>query len=106
MSIKLSSILMTVVCLSVCLLFGAWTQQYELIISIVLVLAIGIPHGALDHELFRFLPQSFPNLHNQAIFFVAYIGLMFTYLGLWLVAPLAALIGFLEIGRASCRERV
>lgn len=57
----------------------------------VILLTVGIPHGAIDHLL------SNPQLERKSFltFLVRYILLIVLYLGLWYVAPIPALIAFL-----------
>lgn len=57
----------------------------------VILLTVGIPHGAIDHLL------SNPQLERKSFigFLFRYILLIVLYLGLWYIAPIPALIAFL-----------
>ena len=72
-------------------------QKNQYILLIVLVLLIGLPHGATDFLLFRRLRG--PGLSKQQIirFFLFYLGSVSGFLGCWLFFPLIALLLFLVI---------
>ena len=74
----------------------ASAERYGLVPLLVGLVLFGLPHGALDHLVptrLGFLWARRPL--GVAAFLVAYAGLAAAYLGLWLVAPRIAFVGFL-----------
>ena len=66
------------------------------LIALGFVIFIGLPHGAFDGAIYALLskgsrPQSLP------LFLIAYTLLAALVIGLWLIAPVWALIGFLAL---------
>ena len=71
--------------------------EVELIISILLVLLLGIPHGATDHILFQHIDENFLGAKNLIQFYLLYLGLGMLYLLVWWFFPILALVLFLVI---------
>ena len=69
--------------------------QYPLLI--VLVLLIGIPHGANDFLLFRRLQGLHLSRKQVFRFFILYLAAVFAYLLGWLLIPVSAMVLFLII---------
>ena len=76
-------------------LFQGFTNislENQLIYSSILILLLGIPHGAIDHVLF-FKKRKMPQLK----FYSIYLGLSFLFVILWHILPVTSLILFLLI---------
>ena len=76
-------------------LFQGFTNislENQLIYSSVLILLLGIPHGAIDHVLF-FKKRKM----SQLKFYSLYLGLSFLFVILWHIFPVTSLILFLLI---------
>ena len=76
-------------------LFQGFTNislENQLIYSSILILLIGIPHGAIDHVLF-FKKRKM----SQLKFYSIYLGLSFLFVILWHILPVISLILFLLI---------
>jgi beta-carotene 15,15'-dioxygenase len=73
------------------LIFFQENQIFEWLLFGVVLLTIGIPHGALDHLLLN------PKISNRGlmIFILKYLLIIGIYLIVWLLMPLPALIAFL-----------
>lgn len=69
------------------------SETFQWIIFGVVLLSIGIPHGALDH----LLPQGGNKSKNLTIFILKYLEIIAAYLVLWMVFPAISLIIFLLI---------
>ena len=91
--------LFTLIIIMVSLSESEWLVSSSLVIALVLILFIGIPHGANDHLLFF-------NLINKGIdekkrkstlFFGLYIGLILLYIGCWYLFPAFSLGLFILI---------
>ncbi len=80
-------------CLSVVLLPVAPPQSELLALSIVIFL-FGVPHGALDTVYARQL-HGIESTASWAAFGLAYLAMAALVVGLWVVAPVVFLIGFL-----------
>jgi len=65
-----------------------------LLLSLVL---FGMPHGAVDHLVPSRLARRAPPVAQRGVFLSAYVGLVLAGLGLWVVAPGAALVLFLVL---------
>jgi beta-carotene 15,15'-dioxygenase len=74
-------------------------QQLELIIATVLIVALGVPHGALDTIFARQL-YNVKTAWGWAGFIGLYVALAGLVVGLWFVAPFLFLVGFLVISLA------
>jgi beta-carotene 15,15'-dioxygenase len=75
--------------------FEAYTDisvEQQLAVASVLILAFGIPHGAIDHVLFFK-----KNTASQLKFYGAYLGLILLFLVGWLVEPLWSFVFFLVL---------
>ena len=76
-------------------LFQGFTNislENQLIYSSILILLLGIPHGAIDHVLF-FKKRKM----SQLKFYSIYLGLSFLFVILWHILPVTSLILFLLI---------
>ena len=76
-------------------LFQGFTNislENQLIYSSILILLLGIPHGAIDHVLF-FKKRKM----SQLKFYSIYLGLSFLFVILWHILPVISLILFLLI---------
>lgn len=60
-------------------------------LSIICILFLGIPHGAIDHILYEKQEKRFSTLRFNTI----YLGLMAVYLVFWILFPTPSLIAFL-----------
>lgn len=87
--------------LTVCfsMLSARLTPQNELIIIAVLIVVLGVPHGALDIIFARKLYNTH-SLLQWLRFSLAYLCLALFVVGIWLFSPLVFLIGFLTISLA------
>lgn len=65
--------------------------------ALAMVAFIGLPHGAFDGAVYALLPDKGANKGRLYLFLIAYSALAVAIILLWLVAPLASLIGFLAI---------
>ena len=76
-------------------LFQGFTNislENQLIYSSILILLLGIPHGAIDHVLF-FKKRKM----SQLKFYSIYLGLSFLFVILWHILPVISLVLFLLI---------
>lgn len=71
-------------------------QQIELIVLAVLIIALGVPHGALDTIFARQL-YGVKTLRGWIAFAAVYVVLAILVVALWFVAPTLFLAGFLAI---------
>lgn len=71
----------------------------SLLVALVLIVFIGIPHGANDHLLFFNLIKKSADKKPKkgTIFFASYIGLIFLYIGCWYLFPTFSLGLFILI---------
>lgn len=76
-------------------LFPTALASTELLIASVLIVVIGIPHGATDHLIFLQLRSSFLGGKGIEQFYVYYLLLMVVYGVLWWLMPAVALAIFL-----------
>jgi Brp/Blh family beta-carotene 15,15'-monooxygenase len=76
-----------------------WLVSSSLVIALVLILFIGIPHGANDHLLFfNLINKRIDGKNNKsALFFAIYIGLILLYAGCWYIFPTFSLGLFILI---------
>lgn len=78
---------------------AGWMDEYALPVSLVLILVLGIPHGATDHRMFYSLADT--QQHRAAThkkwFYVYYIGLMLLCGGVWYFFPVASFLLFLLV---------
>jgi len=100
-SSKLQSVvqLITLIILLGCLSNHPFVISSSLIIAIILILAIGIPHGANDHLLFFSLFQNKLKEKNKSggLFYSTYLGLIVLYALCWYFIPVFSLALFLII---------
>ncbi|MDF9799991.1 Brp/Blh family beta-carotene 15,15'-monooxygenase [Catalinimonas alkaloidigena] len=69
---------------------------WQLSIFVLLMLATGIPHGALDHIVFRYIEKQSEDVKvSYTRFFLVYLGIIAGYALLWLQLPQLCLIIFL-----------
>jgi len=80
-----------------CLFLPGFMQQGQLVIAVVLILLIGIPHGATDYLIFQHLSRPLWGSKQMARFYLTYLSLMAGYALLWYLAPVMALALFLLI---------
>ena len=74
----------------------ASAERFALVPLLAGLALFGLPHGALDHLVPARLGFAWARRPlGLAVYLVAYAGLAAAYLGLWLVAPRIAFIGFL-----------
>lgn len=76
-----------------------WLVSSSLMIALVLIVFIGIPHGANDHLLFFNLinKRIDEKSHKSTLFFASYIGLILLYVGCWYLFPTFSLGLFILI---------
>ncbi len=71
-------------------------ERHALVPLLVGLVLFGLPHGALDHLVPGRLGFAWARrTRGVALYLAAYAGLAAAYLGLWLVAPRIAFLGFL-----------
>jgi len=78
-------------------LTGALPMSIQLVFSGLLLLATGIPHGALDHLVERERALRLGELFSLPTFLVKYIATMGVYAVAWLLAPVPCLLVFLSV---------
>lgn len=66
------------------------------LIALGFVIFIGLPHGAFDGAIFALLPKG-KRSQSLPVFLMAYTLLAALIIGIWLIAPLLSLIGFLAL---------
>lgn len=71
---------------------GSWYIEYQFYIALILVILLGIPHGAVDHILFIKNTKS-----NTLKFYGFYLSFIVSILVLWLILPLWSMVFFLVI---------
>ncbi len=77
-------------------LFLKGDSQAELLVLALVILFLGVPHGALDTLYVR----HFFRMHSYwtwAVFAVAYVGLAAMVVSVWVTMPLIFLVGFLAV---------
>jgi len=67
------------------------SQTFQWIVFTVVLLSIGIPHGALDH----LLPEGGNKTKKLSIFILKYLGIIAAYFILWMFFPIVSLVIFL-----------
>lgn len=73
---------------------GGVISSASTLLAVLLILFVGIPHGAADHRIFQ---QLYVNLHGRralVLFYVAYLGLMGLVFLLWFYLPVVAFLLF------------
>lgn len=70
-------------------------QQHMMWIALPLILLGGIPHGAVDHLIFKRLKIKFFGAQTLLSFIVIYVGIGLGFVLLWLFAPFNALVLFI-----------
>lgn len=66
------------------------TFNVQLLISVVSISILGIPHGAIDHIIYRK-----KNNVGALKFYSCYLGLMLIYLLIWVILPKLSMAGFM-----------
>ena len=91
--------LFTLIIIMVSLSESEWLVSSSLMIALILILLIGIPHGANDHLLFFNLINKRIDEKNRksTLFFALYIGLILLYIGCWYLFPAFSLGLFILI---------
>ena len=91
--------LFTLIIIMVSLSKSEWLVSSSLVIALVLILFIGIPHGANDHLLFFNLinRRIDEKNHKSNLFFGSYIGLILLYVVCWYLFPTFSLGLFILI---------
>ena len=91
--------LFTIIIILVSLSKSEWLVSSSLIIALVLIVFIGIPHGANDHLLFFNLinRRIDEKNHRSNLFFGSYIGLILLYVVCWYLFPTFSLGLFILI---------
>ena len=79
------------------LLVPGWLSSVQLIIALVMIVLIGIPHGATDYLIFQQLSRPLWGSREMTRFYINYILLMAGFAVLWWVLPVVALLVFLGI---------
>lgn len=80
-----------------CFELPSFTNKYGFIFVIILLGVIGIPHGATDHLVFKYLPGHKIFFNQGLIFYLIYIFIAAFYLLLWSLFPWYSLIIFIGI---------
>ena len=100
--IRIQGLLFSVICI-LCLLASAFLpaldKQTELILVAALIIILGVPHGALDTLFAREL-YGVNSVKAWIKFSVIYLIMAAMVVGLWYLAPLLFLIGFIGISIA------
>lgn len=78
-------------------LIGPWSSSIDLYVCGVLLLVIGIPHGAGDHLIAAKIAQRENLTFHLRPFIAYYLGIMLVYAALWFVSPLLAFVIFIAI---------
>ncbi len=96
-NIYLSIVLLTLLLGVIGWRFPEWMEQAQYFFLVILVVLIGLPHGATDYLLFRRLHG--PKLTRKQIlrFFLFYLSAVLFYLLAWIWLPVPALFLFLII---------
>lgn len=67
----------------------------SLFLAVLLIVGLGIPHGATDHRIFHVLLQQKGGKPAMMGFYLGYLGLMLVYGLLWWLSPIFSLLIFL-----------
>ncbi|MBV9385462.1 MAG: Brp/Blh family beta-carotene 15,15'-dioxygenase [Chroococcidiopsidaceae cyanobacterium CP_BM_ER_R8_30] len=92
--------LVTTITLLVTLLsifFPLFINTYGTLISIILIIGIGIPHGATDNIVFNYLSEQNICIACQIRFYLTYIFSALIYAIFWYLSPSFSLIAFIII---------
>ncbi|MCL6261302.1 Brp/Blh family beta-carotene 15,15'-dioxygenase [Aquiflexum sp. TKW24L] len=73
------------------LLFFEGNEVYQWLCFAIILITIGIPHGAIDHLLLNPITDR----KNLIRFILKYLAIILAYLAIWLIFPILALIAFL-----------
>ncbi|MFD2532478.1 Brp/Blh family beta-carotene 15,15'-dioxygenase [Gracilimonas halophila] len=77
------------------LLFPDFIHEVRFWVLAIVIIVIGMPHGALDHVIAFKAFRRAKNTRNQLIFYISYLSIMAIYGVLWFLSPLTGLILFL-----------
>jgi Brp/Blh family beta-carotene 15,15'-monooxygenase len=77
------------------LLLPSFLEQSQLVLAVSLILLIGIPHGATDYLIFKYLSRPLWGTKQLKRFYINYILLMAGYGILWFFLPIVALSLFI-----------
>lgn len=80
-----------------CLLLPQWVVQAQLAVAVLLILLIGIPHGATDYLIFKQLSRPLWGTKKLSRFYLNYVLLMLGYGAVWYFLPTVALAIFLVL---------
>lgn len=98
-ALRIQGLVFSVMAISVSiasLFFARLDQQVEFIVLAVLIIALGVPHGALDTIFARQL-YGVHSVRGWLGFVLLYLVLAALVVGIWLLAPFVFLAGFLVI---------
>lgn len=74
------------------LIFGEFSLEVQVIFSAVLICLFGIPHGAIDHIIYREERTT-----SAVVFYSFYFGLMLLYFAFWMYLPILSMLIFLVL---------
>ncbi|MBV8882853.1 MAG: Brp/Blh family beta-carotene 15,15'-dioxygenase [Chroococcidiopsidaceae cyanobacterium CP_BM_RX_35] len=77
--------------------FPVFTNTYGTLIAIILIVGIGIPHGATDHLVFKYLSEHNICVACQIRFYLIYIFSALGYAIFWYLFPFFSLVVFIGI---------
>lgn len=97
-----SKLLGPVVFLTLLFAFWGWLlpdflRAVQIPILVLLLITIGLPHGATDYMLFKRIKKDNITNKQKIKFFVIYVGCVLGFLGMWLSFPLSSFIVFIII---------
>lgn len=74
---------------------GGLSASASTVLAAILILFVGIPHGAADHKIFQQLYVNARGYKALILFYVAYLGLMGLVFLLWYFLPVLAFLLFI-----------
>ena len=77
--------------------FPSFINKYEIILKIILILGIGISHGATEHLIYNCLSANKGSALLNKSFYIFYIFWIFVYSLCWYLFPLFALMIFIIV---------
>lgn len=80
---------------AIVILLPALADNLSLSLALVLIIGLGIPHGATDHRIFHVLLQGKGGRPAMLGFYGAYLGLILIYALMWWLSPVFSLLIFL-----------
>lgn len=78
-------------------LFPNLLLQIELVLAVLLIVFVGIPHGATDYLIFKHLSKPFLGTRRMSTFYINYLLLMAGYGLIWWFVPILGLGIFLAL---------